>query len=113
MLTMDAATLAGGGRAWVTEFDTEHGHVQVYGPGEVAYHPARPGGEAVLESAATGGCYTGPQVIGEVQIWNAEEHYLAVFPDEASMRAGGRQLAEAFGDALPAGIHRVLAAGQS
>ena len=29
-------------------------------------------------------------MLGDVEIWNAEEHYLAIFGDEGSMRAGGR-----------------------
>jgi hypothetical protein len=49
-----------------------------------------------------------PQTIGGVQLWNADEHYLAIFADEAAMRDGGRQLARAWGDQLPVGIHCVL-----
>ncbi len=91
------------------ELDTEHGHVQAFGQGEVYYHPPRRGAGPTLESGATGGCYTEPQIIGDVEVWNSEEHYLAIFPDQPSMLAGGRQLAAAWGDELPAGIYRVIA----
>ena len=73
------------------------------------YHAPRRGTGPVLESGATSGCYSEPQIIGDVQLWNGEEHYLAIFPDEPSMLVGGRQLAAAWGDALPAGVHRVIA----
>jgi hypothetical protein len=109
MLTTDISTLQAGvpSRRWLLEFDREYGHVQVFGQGDVCY--SRSGrGESFLESRETGGCYTEPQTIADVQLWNAEEHFLAVFPDEASMRAGGRQLAREWGGRLPAGIHRVL-----
>ena len=112
MLTMDVTALAAGSpaRVWMLEVDMEYGHVQAFGQGEVYYHPPRRGGGPELESGATGGCHSEPQIIGgDLQLWNAEEHYLAIFPDEASMREGGRQLAAAWGDQLPAGIHRVIA----
>ena len=47
-------------------------------------------------------------MLGDVEIWNAEEHYLAIFGDEGSMRAGGRALAAAWGNDLPIGIYRVI-----
>jgi hypothetical protein len=110
MLTVDITTVHTGdaSRVYVLEFDTEHGHVQAFGEGEVCYYPPRRGAGPVVESGATGGCYGEPQIIGDVPIWNAEEHYLAIFPDEPSMRAGGRQLAAAWGDELPVGVHRVI-----
>lgn len=97
MLTMDVTALAAGElmAAWVIEFDTEYGQVQTLGAAEVCWWQPRRGEGGTLESAATGGCYSEPQVLGEVEVWNAEEHYLAVFADEASMRAGGRALAAA------------------
>jgi hypothetical protein len=111
MLTIDVTALAAGdaNRVWVLEFDTEHGHVQALGEAEVYYHPPRLGSTPILESGATGGCYTEPQVIGNIELWNAEEHYLAIFPDQPSMLAGGRQLAATWGDQLPVGIHRAIA----
>jgi len=108
MLTMDATTLANGGRVWAIEFDTEYGHVQTFGEAEVHYYLPRRGNGATLESGATGGCYSEPQVLGDVEIWNAEEHYLAVFSDQAAMLAGGAQLAAAWGNDLPIGIYRVI-----
>ncbi|HEY3958650.1 MAG TPA: hypothetical protein VGM53_35250 [Streptosporangiaceae bacterium] len=96
-------------QAHIIEFDLEHGHVQNFGQAGVAvYRSGR--GELQVESGVTGGCYADPQIIADVQLWNAEEHYLAVFPDSTSMRSGGRQLAAAWGDSLPVAIHRVLAA---
>lgn len=114
MLTIDTATMAPGKptQAWVLEVDMEYGHVQAFGPGEVYWTPPRRGSDGELESGATGGCYSGPQLVGtggQVELWNAEDHYLAAFPDEASMREGGRVVAQVFGDQLPAGIHRVIA----
>ena len=109
MLTVDISSLTPGApsRLFMLEFDTEYGRVQAFGQGDVCY--SRSGrGDPYLESGETGGCYTDPQTIADVELWNAEEHFLAVFPDEASMRAGGHQLAGAWGDRLPAGIHRVL-----
>jgi hypothetical protein len=109
MLTADIGTLAAGAasRLYVLEFDVEYGRVQAFGEGEV-YCSCNGRGEPYLESGQTGGCYSQPQTIGGVQLWNAEEHYLAVFADEAAMRAGGRQLTQAWGDQLPVCIHRVL-----
>lgn len=111
MLTIDTATLPPGEatQTWVLEIDMEYGQVQQFGQGEVYYDPARRVAGGELESGAAGGCYREPQVLGEMQLWSAEEHYLAIFPDEASMREGGHRIAEAFGDHLPAGIHRVIA----
>jgi hypothetical protein len=111
MITMDVTALpaADANRVWALEFDSEHGHVQAFGESEVYYYLPRCGAGPTLESGVTGGCYSEPQIIGDVQIWNAEEHFLAIFPDESSMRAGGRQLAAAWGDELPVGVHRVIA----
>src|SRR5215471_19222942 len=91
MLPVDISTLKTEevNRVHVLEFDTEHGHVQVFGKGDVYCYPPRRGSGPTLESGATGGCYSEPQMIGDVQLWAAEEHSLAIFPDEASMRAGG------------------------
>jgi len=111
MLSIDATTLDpnSGNTVYALEFDIEHGRVQVHGETEVFYNPPQRHRGPELESAATGGCYTEPETIRDVQIWNAEEHYLAIFPDEPSLQAGGRQLAAEWGDALPHGIHRVIA----
>jgi hypothetical protein len=111
MLTVDISTLKADelNRVHMLEFDMEHGHVQVFGEGGVYLYPPRRGTGPTLESGATGGCYSKPQMIADVQLWNAEEHFLAIFPDEASMRVGGRQLAREWGDELPVGIHRIVA----
>lgn len=109
MLTTDTATLKVGAasRLYVLEFDMEHGWVQLFGQGDVYYsHSGR--GETFLESGETGGCYTNPQMVADMQVWSAEEHFLAVFPDEASMRAGGRRIIREWGEELPTGIHRAL-----
>ncbi len=109
MLTTDISTLKAdtASRLYVLEFDMEHGRVQVFGQGDVYYSRSRRG-EPFLESGQTGGCYTDPQMVADMQVWSAEEHFLAVFPDEASMRAGGRQIIRERGDELPTGIYRVL-----
>jgi hypothetical protein len=96
MLTVDISSLTPGApsRLFMLEFDMEYRRVQAFGQGDVCY--SRSGrGDPYLESGETGGCYTGPQTIADVELWNAEEHFLAVFPDEESMRAGGLQLAGA------------------
>jgi hypothetical protein len=110
MLTIDVTALAAGAnRVWTLEFDIEHGHIQAFGEGEVHYDAPSRGTGPTLESGATGGCYSEPQIVGDVQLWNAEDHYLAIFPDEPSMLAGGHQIAATWGDELPVGIHRVIA----
>jgi hypothetical protein len=109
MLTVDVAALPPGGhRLWVIEADMEYGHATA---GHTTVGLARDGrGGLYVESDDTGGCYTEPTVIdGDVEAWFAEQHFLAVFPDEASMRAGGRRLAAALGKRLPVGVHQVIA----
>jgi hypothetical protein len=111
MLSIDRTTLDAGTwvELWVLEFDLEYRHVQVNGRAQVSYTPqGRMGPE--LESGDTGGCYSEPHMIGDVEVWIAEEHRLAVFADEASMRAGARNLARNWGEDLPVGIYRVLEA---
>ncbi len=83
MLTVDITTLQAddANRVYMLEFDAEHGHVQAFGESDVYYYPPRRGAGPTLESGATGGCYSEPQIIGDVQIWNAEEHLLAIFPE--------------------------------
>jgi hypothetical protein len=86
MLTLDISALPAGtpAQAHVLELDLEHGHVQNFGPAGVAvYRTGR--GELTVESGATGGCYAESQIIADVQLWNAEEHYLAVFPDNTGV----------------------------
>lgn len=96
-------------RLWALEFDREHGHVQTFGEADI--FPTVDGhGQLFLESARTGGCYDEPFVLADVELWTAEDHYLAVFATEDAMRDGGRRLADAWGDELPVGVHRVLAA---
>ena len=109
MLTVDLAALPPGKspRLHALEFDLEHGHVQAFGRIDVTY--AKDGrGRPYVESGETGGCYTDPDVVDGVQVWAAEDHRLAVFPDAPSMCEGARRLAAAWGDALPAGIARVI-----
>jgi hypothetical protein len=110
MLTIDVTALKDGAthRFHILEFDMEHGRVQAFGAHELGFSRSG-GGEPLLESSVTGGCYTSPQAVADVELWNAEEHFLAVFPDRASMREGGRRLAREWGDELPAGIYRTLA----
>lgn len=107
MHTIDASTLGGGGEPAelrVIEIDSEYGHMQTCGRAEVAYE------RGDLISLETGGCYDYPSVIGQTQLWNAEEHYLAAFPDEASMKAGIKDLLAGFGDELRVGLHREMTA---
>jgi hypothetical protein len=111
MLTTDATKLQLDvtHHCWVIEFDLEHGHVATFGPANV--YPSRDGrGQFGLESESTGGAYTEPSTVGEVQTWHAEDHVLAIFPTEHAMRAGASELIIAYGGALPHGVHHVLTA---
>lgn len=111
MLTVDITTLLAEvpTDVYAIEYDLEYGTLKTFGATDVAYYPTTGRGEATLESGNTGGCYTEPQDISDVQIWTSEHGVFAVFADEASMRDGGRQLAAHWGDQLPVGIHRRLA----
>jgi hypothetical protein len=109
MLTADVRAMPlGRHRLWVIEADMEHGRATA-GPAAVSLE--RDGrGSLYIKSAATGGCYTEPTVIGgEVEAGFVEEHFIALFPAEARMRDGGRHLAAEFGDRLPVGVHWVIA----
>jgi hypothetical protein len=109
MLTVDVAAMPLGEwqQRWVIEADMEYGHATA---GQAAVELARDGhGGLYVESAGTGGCYTEPAVIdGDVEAWFAERHFIAVFPDEAAMWAGGGRLATALGERLPVGVHQVI-----
>ena len=109
MLTVDVtARQPGEHQLWVIEADLEHGHATA---GLAGVHLARGGGGSLyVESDATGGCYTEPAPVGQVEVWSAEEHILALFPSEAAMRAGGQQLAGLYGRSLPFGVYCVLTA---
>ena len=109
MLTTGTSTLNATGHNHAHLPESGPGHVQAFGPGQVHYHPPRPGTGPVPGSAATGGCHTEPETIAGIQTWNAEDHYPAIFPTEQAMRTGARHLAHAWGDQLPTGIHRVIA----
>jgi hypothetical protein len=106
MLTADTGTWQPGQvhQAWAIEFDTEHGSLQTFGPGEFYWS------SGYIESGPTGGCYSEPQVVaGEIEIRSAENHYLAVFDDEPSMIAGAHLLATTWITKLPASIYLPLA----
>jgi hypothetical protein len=96
--------------AFLIEFDSEHGTLQAFGAGEVMVW--RSSGRRALVSEGTGGEYHEPDVIsgdeGTMEMWHAEEHCLAVFADEESMRKGAAIIVEVWGDELPVGIHRRL-----
>jgi hypothetical protein len=95
-------------RFWVIELDWEHGTVQTHGEADI--YPSYDGrGQFGVESESTGGAYLEDTVISGVQLWIAEQHYLAVFPTEDAMHEGGAQLAAAFGDQMPVGIYGSLA----
>lgn len=91
-------------RVWALEIDLEHGAVQTLGEAEVVACPSDRDGPTLM-SVSTGGCYDEPQLVGGVELYNAEDHYLAVFADEASMRAGAQDLIAGFGDRLPVGLY--------
>lgn len=109
MLTVDVTAMRPGEhQLWVIEADLEYGTATA---GLAGVHLARDGsGSLYVESDATGGCYTEPAPVGQVEVWSAEEHVIALFPAEEAMRAGGQQLAGAYGRSLPVGVHRVLTA---
>jgi hypothetical protein len=95
--------------AWVIEIDTEYGAVQVFGQAKVTYHPQANGyQDGMIESEETGGCYDDSRESLGVELFSAEEHYLAVFPDEESMKQGVEGVCAYFGDILPIGIYRGL-----
>jgi hypothetical protein len=58
----------------------------------------------------SGGSYDEPWTLGDVEIWAAEEHHLALFATEQDLRAGAQIIANDFGDDLPVGIYRGLLA---
>jgi hypothetical protein len=105
MLTTDTSSWPDGKARllWAIEIDTEYGSVQTFGPGEVLKD------RDYLESGATGGCYSEPQVVaGMVEVRSAEEHYLAVFDSEEAMTSGAHLLAVAWAATLPASIYLAL-----
>jgi hypothetical protein len=109
MLTVDVQALQPetSYRFWVIELDWEHGHVQTLGEADV--YPSYDGRRNfAVESESTGGAYIEDTMIGDVQLWIAEQHYLAVFDSEDAMHRGGAQLAAAFGDEMPVGIYGSL-----
>jgi hypothetical protein len=111
MLSIDRETLQADAwtRVYVLELDLGNGRVKVEGRTDVRYSRDARGGPE-LESGASGCHYGEPFMIGDVEAWSAvmEDYYLAVFADEAAMRAGGRELATKWGERLPVGIYRVL-----
>jgi hypothetical protein len=109
MLTVDVKTLPldTPHHCWVIELDWEHGRVQTHGQANI--YTSRDGrGAFAVESESTGGAYLEDTVINEVQLWIAEDHYLAAFPSEDAMHQGGAQLAAAFGAEMPVGIYGSL-----
>jgi len=94
---------------WIIELDVEHGLVQYAGKAAVTFHNG-PNVAEFVESSITGGCYDDPFTVGRVVLRSAEEHLLAVFPSEANMVAGARDLLNEMGDPLPYGIHIALGA---
>jgi hypothetical protein len=111
MLSVDRATLKAGEsiRLCVLELDAEHGRVLVDGWEDVLYALSGKRGPE-LQSGATGCRYAEPEMFGEVEMWGAGDRGLAIFADEASMRAGGLELVKLAGERMPVGIYRVLTA---
>lgn len=110
MLTVDVKALAPNHAHsfWLIELDWEHGTVQHLGEGEI--YPAYDGHRNFgVESLVTGGGYLEATIVGgDVELWIAEEHYLAVFATEDAMHRGGAALVAAFGNEMPVGIYGSL-----
>jgi hypothetical protein len=105
MLTADTSSWPDGKarQVWVIEIDTEYGSVQAFGRTGIYRERDH------LESDATGGCYSEPQVIASmVEVRSAGSHFLAVFDSEEAMIAGAHMLATAWAAILPASIYLTL-----
>jgi len=86
---------------WVLEFSTEYGEILVSEEADVIAHPSS---GKVIESCQTGGWYSDPRLVDEVELFDADQHYLAVFPDEEAMQDGAASLAHTMADEISASL---------
>ena len=107
-LSLDLQTLppAGSVDVWVLEFNDESSYVwsAEKKPVIVSRHPLG------LESTVSGGYYSDPQPNGQVELFTCEDSCMALFADEAAMKAGAAHLVASWGDEMSVGVANAFSA---
>jgi hypothetical protein len=114
MLTVPKEDIVSGNEYWVLEWCTELGKSGVYhhGPATITVYPSHhyKNSDGMIESSGTGFTTPWSNIYDEVEVWGDDDWYMAIFPDEQSMKQYAQAKLDEADDDMPLVIFKELTA---